>query len=319
MEKTTSILSGRPSSFVDEHIDAPHPINLLDRSNAEHTYISAMVAISKVTGTVVTTNYTPKHAKRLSDLSAINTSNYECINELRRVVEMLPSSLRFSDNSAPVLDRSTEVQRICLGITYYTVQTLIFRSAMIYATFFDSPDAAQKSVGEHINLKRDTEFGVSAAKNLILLAHDGFFRRCPSFQRDGNISFFIISACVTLLFEVLDPATTTSHATDVFHVVEKGLECLDKIDHVRSTTGRAISQDVMAIAKAALFSTETTARLDSNLIDDFAWLGNEYDMNTLPDLESLLPGAGMSMGVDMSAWMWTIADESPPIENVGEK
>jgi len=309
VERMTSILSGRPSNFVDENIDAPYPIDISNSSNNGYAYIRAMVAIAKITGTVVTTNYTPKHAKRLSDLSDINRSNYECIGELERIVEMLPPHLRFSDHSAPVLDTSTEVQRLCLGATYYITQTLIFRSALIYATFFESLALAQDSLGEHINLKRDTDLAISAAKNLVLLAHDGFFRRCPSFQRDGNISFFIISACITLLFEVLHPAATPAHATDVFHIVEKGLQCLDKIDHVGSTTGRAISLDVMAIAKAALFSTEGTTRLESTLMEDFQWLGNEFDMNVFEGLEGLVPDAGMGMSLDMDAW-WSVMNEN---------
>lgn len=309
IERMTSILSGRPSNLVDENIDAPYPIDRPNSSNNGYAYIRAMIAIAKVTGTVVTTNYTPKHAKRLSDLSAIHRSNYECIGELERIDETLPPHLRFADHGTPILDTSIEVQRLCLGVTYYITQTLIFRSALIYATFFDSLELAQESLGERINLKRDTDLAVSAAKDLILLAHDGFFRRCPSFQRDGNISFFIISACITLLFEVLHPAATPAHATDVFHVVEKGLQCLDKIDHVGSTTGRAISLDVMAIAKAALFSTEETTRLESTLMDDFQWLGNEYDMNVFEGFEGLVPDAGMGMSLDMDAW-WNVMDEN---------
>lgn len=89
---------------------------------------------------------------------------------------------------------------------------------------------------------------------------------------DHSFKFFIVSACLTLLFEVLDSETTPAHATEAFHTVEKGLQCLDRINHLGSTTGRAISLDVMRIAKDALFSTEAETRLGSNLVEDFAWL-----------------------------------------------
>lgn len=81
-----------------------------------------------------------------------------------------------------------------------------------------------------------------------------------------------MSACLTLLFEVLDAETTPAHATEVFHVVDKGLQCLDLVDHIGSTTGRAISLDVMKVAKDALFSTEAETRLGSNLVENFSWL-----------------------------------------------
>lgn len=307
MERVSSMLAGRPSCLVEDHIDAPYPIDL---SNTDYSHIRAMARIAKVTNTIVTNNYTPKHAKRVSDLSIINQFNDECMRELQCIVETLPSHLRFSDETTPILDTSREVQRICLGVTYYIAQILIFRSALIYGSFFKTLVQAQQTLGQRIDLRRDTDLGLSAAKSLIHLAHDGFFRRCPSFQRDGNISFFIISACITLLFEVLDPAATPTHVTDVFHIVEKGLQCLDKIDYVGSTTGRAISHDVMAIAQAALFSTEATIRLESSLVDEFSWLGDTYDMNALQGFESLVPDAGLGMGVDMGAWMWNVMDES---------
>jgi len=64
----------------------------------------------------------------------------------------------------------------------------------------------------------------------------------------------------------------------------------------------------MAIAKAALFSTEGTTRLESTLMDDFQWLGDEYDMNVFEGLEGLVPDAGLGMSLDMDAW-WSVIDE----------
>lgn len=68
---------------------------------------------------------------------------------------------------------------------------------------------------------------------------------------------------------------------------------MDKIDHIGTTTGRAISLDVMKVAKDALFSTEAEMRLGSNLIEDFAWLND--DAFQLPQ-----DGAG--------SWLNTIMD-----------
>lgn len=86
------------------------------------------------------------------------------------------------------------------------------------------------------------------------------------------MQLFIVSACLTLLFEVLDSETSPTHAKEVFLVVDKGLRCLDQVHHIGSTTGRNISLDVMRIAKDALLSTEAEKRLESNIVENFAWL-----------------------------------------------
>ncbi|KAJ9627929.1 hypothetical protein H2203_003148 [Taxawa tesnikishii (nom. ined.)] len=252
-----------------------------------------MAVIGKISDNVATANYLPKHMRRLSDLSTSNRINYECTGELHCLIETLPDYLRFSDRNAPVREVWQEVQRTSLGVTYYITQILIFRPALVYATFFDSLTLAQDSIGDRIDIRKYMDLALLSAKNLIGLAHDVFFVRCPSFKRDGNMAFFIISACLTLLFEVLDAETTPAHATEVFHIVEKGLQCLDKIDHIGTTTGRAISLDVMKVAKDALFSTEAEMRLGSNLIEDFAWLND--DAFQLPQ-----DGAG--------SWLNTIMD-----------
>lgn len=87
-----------------------------------------------------------------------------------------------------------------------------------------------------------------------------------------------MSACLTLLFEVLHPTTVPEQATDLFYVVEKGLQCLDESHHVASAAGKTISLDVIKVARDALFSVDALARTDYNMLEDFPWLVDETDL-----------------------------------------
>lgn len=195
MERTTAMLSGRPTCLPEDHIDAPYPVDLpdgLDNRPAQFAYIRAMAVIGKISDNVATANYLPKHMRRLSDLSTSNRINYECTGELHCLIETLPDYLRFSDRNAPVREVWQEVQRTSLGVTYYITQILIFRPALVYATFFDSLTLAQDSIGDRIDIRKYMDLALLSAKNLIGLAHDVFFVRCPSFKRDGNMAVGIL-------------------------------------------------------------------------------------------------------------------------------
>ncbi|KAI5247300.1 hypothetical protein E4T43_02274 [Aureobasidium subglaciale] len=279
MERMMSMFTGRPSCFLDDLIDAPYPDDLLPTQGAsqhvEFAYIRAMAELGRVSERIMTGNYSPTRTKRVADLTEVNRLNGECSKALRDILDTLPSYLHFFDDSTPTGEAWQEVQRSCIGATYHVASILINRPALVYVTFFESKQQAQDSIGDRIDIQRDINLTVSSAKSLISLVHDSFFNRCPAMRRDGNMVYFIVSACLVLLFDVLDTETTPAHAKEVFQAVEKGLECLDRVDHIGSTTGRAISLDVMKIAKDALKSTEPTSHLGSNLMESFTWLNNE--------------------------------------------
>lgn len=276
MERMMSMFTGRPSCFLDDLIDASYPDDFPQaeggKQNVEFAYIRAMAELGRISEKVMVSNYSPTRAKRVADLGEVNRINNECLQALRDLLDTLPPYLHFFDETIPTGEAWQEVQRSCLGATYHIACILISRPALVYVTFFDSKQQAQDSIGNHIDIQRDINRTVSSAKSLISLVYDCFFNRCPAMRRDGNMVYFIVSACLVLLFDVLDTETTPAHATEVFHAVEKGLKCLDRIDHIGSTTGRAISLDVMKIAKDALSSTEPQSHLGSNLMDSFAWL-----------------------------------------------
>ncbi|KAL1310665.1 hypothetical protein AAFC00_000931 [Neodothiora populina] len=277
MERLVSMYLGRPSSLAEDQIDAPFPDDLpagLDSCPTDYAYVRAMAIIGRVSVTVVTGNYSPKTARCVSELTRVNQLNSECIHALQDLKTNMPSFLHFFDENRPIGEEWQEVQRTNVGITYHITRILIFRPALIYVTFFDSLALAQASIGDRIDIKENMDLAVQSARSLINLTYTAFSVRCPSLRRDGNLVPFIVSACLTLLFEILDSEATPAHATEVFHMVDKGLQCLDKVDHIGSITGKNISLDVMRIAKDALLSTEAQSRLESNIVEDFAWLNN---------------------------------------------
>jgi hypothetical protein len=283
MERMVSMFTGRPSCFLDDVIDAPYPDDFPQSASGseqqviEFAYIRAMAELGKISEKVMVSNYCPTKAKPVADLGQVNRINNECLQALRNLLDTLPCYLHFFAETTLTGEAWQEVQRCCLGATYHVACILIHRPALVYVTFFDSKQQAQASIGNHIDIQRDINLTVSSAKNLITLLHTTFFTRCPAMRRDGNMVYFIVSACLVLLFDVLDTETTPAQATAVFQAVEKGLDCLDRIDHIGSTTGRAISLDVMKIAKDALTSTQTTSHpLDSDLMQSFSWLGDDY-------------------------------------------
>ena len=293
MERMMSMFTGRPSCFLDHSIDAPYPDDL-PRSedgsqNIEYAYIRAMAALGKISERIMRAQYSPTRETRVADLTELNRINNECSQALRDLLDTLPSYLHFFNDKAPVGVPWQEVQRSHLGTTYRVVCILMMRPALVYTTFFDSRQQAQESIGDRIDIQRDIDVTVSSARDLISLVYDSFFDRCPTMRRDGNMVYFIVSACLVLLFDVLDTETTPAHAKDVFQAVEKGLKCLDNINHIGSTTGRAISLDVMKIAKDALKSTEPTSDLGTNLMESFTWLNNEmFDQSPYDSASSWL-------------------------------
>lgn len=189
MERNMAMFAGRPTCLPEDHIDAPLPVDLphgSDSQPAQYAYIRAMVVIGRVSDSIMTGNYSPKTAKRVSELSAVNHTNNECTAALQRLLTTLPPYLRFFDETCPIGEEWQEVQRNCLGITYHLTTILIYRPALIYVTFFDSLALAQASIGDSIDIKKSMDLAIFSAKSLIALTHDAFFKRCTAMKRDGN-------------------------------------------------------------------------------------------------------------------------------------
>lgn len=308
MERITCLFLGRPTCLVDDYIDVPHPEDTPGRPGTdpigEYAYIRAMTVVGKISHDLMMASYSPKTVKTALDLPTMNRLTDLCIAELQQVCDSLPQYLRFFEKCGPVGHEWQEVQRTSLGITYHLVRLLIFRPSLVYATFFTSLAAAQESIGNQMVLKINIDNCISSAKMIIDLAHDSFFNRCPNLCQDGHLASAVITACLTLLFDVLDAQTTLLHANEVFGFVDRSLECLCKVDHIGSTTGRAMSMEVMRTAKEALYANELEASLLRDLSHNFTWLNHttsldqagQTDQNASPWTYSMLgiPGFDQS-------------------------
>ncbi|PYI04657.1 hypothetical protein BO78DRAFT_449309 [Aspergillus sclerotiicarbonarius CBS 121057] len=289
-EKMSALFIGRPSALCEDQIDTAYPEDLLDstidpgsdpyfRPTAECAWVRAMSEIGKIADKVSIGTYSPTSMREISDVTRSEQMLVECDAALKLVVQSLPTYLHFFDENLPIGEGWQEVQRISLGLNYCLTQMLMHRPMLIYATTFTSTAEAEKSTAGLLKIQNSVEASVSAARDLINLAHDVYFRRYPDIRFDGSWATFLASACITLLYDVLDPRTATEHATTAFFTIERGIQCLDEIEHIGPLTGKAISLDIMKVAKDALVSIGQSFEPDQSLVDSFLWLMGDGNIN----------------------------------------
>lgn len=284
-ERSCSLYTGRPSAFRDELIDAPYPEDLssVTSTNDPETFkylqsavkcgmIRANAMIGKVSDRILVEIYSSKNLIHVSDLPRVNGTAQDCDMELESMTRTLQPYLHFFDETLPIGEGWQEVQRTMLGNNYYLVRMLMHRPALVFATFFNSRGEAQERAAATMDLAKSIDASVSSAKCIINLNYDAFFHRYPGVKFDGTLATFLVSACVTLLYDVLGPETDIEYSKDIIAVVERGIKCLDLIEHIGPTTGKALSLDVMRVAKDALRSAQTVSQLDQNVMNFFPWL-----------------------------------------------
>lgn len=284
-ERSCSLYSGRPSAFRDELIDAPYPEDLTSVSpmgeleTSKHMQPAmrcgmtrAQAIIGRISDRISVDIYSLKNILNVADLSRVNGTALECDLELESMTRTLPPYLHFFDNSLPVGEGWQEVQRTFLGNQYYLARMLMHRPALVFVTFFNSKAEAEERAAGTMDLQESIDACISSAKSIVELNYDAFFHRFPGVKFDGSSSTYLVTACVTLLYDVLDAETTPEYARSTFTVVERGIKCLDQIEHVGPTNGKALSLDVMKVAKDALRSAQTVNQLDENVMNFFPWL-----------------------------------------------
>ncbi|KAK1145972.1 hypothetical protein N8T08_003620 [Aspergillus melleus] len=62
-----------------------------------------------------------------------------------------------------------------------------------------------------------------------------------------------VAASVTLLYQVLDPATTVEYAKDTFTVIEQAIECLNCMERLGPRAAQKLSVELIQMAKNVLF------------------------------------------------------------------
>lgn len=80
---------------------------------------------------------------------------------------------------------------------------------------------------------------------------------------------FLIAACVAVLYDILDPDTDPDYGKDIFGYVNQAIYCLDQVEHVGPTTGKALSVDVVKYAKDALNAPGEEIHCVRDLFNDF--------------------------------------------------
>ncbi|RDW60636.1 hypothetical protein BP6252_12019 [Coleophoma cylindrospora] len=284
-ERLSALFAGRPSGFIDDDIEAAFPEDLPymeDENNKNYmqpamnlAYVRAMAKLGKVANQVWTGIYSP--AGTADGNSRRNRAIIsECDTNLGRILQGLPEYLHFYDNATTIGEPWQECQRTNLGLCHYLVQILIHRPALVSATLFASKENT-KDIGEQLfDIPTSVATTISAAKSLIGLAHDAIFRRRPAIKQDSGAAFFIVSACVTLLYEVLGPEISASYAKETFGFVEKAVQCLDQMGYVGPTSAKDISVEIMKVAKDAFNSSSIQGERNEDLTGAFPWLNNDF-------------------------------------------
>ncbi|RAK95482.1 Zn(II)2Cys6 transcription factor [Aspergillus ibericus CBS 121593] len=276
-ERISSLYMGRPSSLADRQIDTAYPEDLAYPSDISHApmqecaFIRAMAEISKLADRISIEIYSPASIKCMADLAKLNQTSLECDAALQAINPTLPSYLHFFDDCVPIGEPWQEIQRLGLGFCYYVVRMLLFRPCLVMSTFFSSVSEAQIATG-CAELQSCINASTSAACNLVHLAHDVYFRRFPDIRYDGALASFLISACLTLLYDVPNLGNDPVRARKTFTVVEKAIKCLDEIEHTGYTSGKALSLDLMKVAKQAVLAADPVVDTNQVLVDEFPWL-----------------------------------------------
>ncbi|CAG8363566.1 unnamed protein product [Penicillium salamii] len=284
MEKITALLVGRPSSLRDDQIDAPYPSEHLQSNDMpmhdikqfahgqnDSIFVRLMVELGKLADKILTSIYSVKEVTA-QEQYLIEKKMIECEEMLTSISESLPTHLNFLDEESSIGEDWQETQRLHLGLVYHSMRMLIHRPVMVFTTFFPSSQIAQLHAPGVIQLQQSNGASIASARSIILLARESFFTRLPEVRYDGSLASYIVAACITLLYEVLDPATDVTHAKETFTLVEQAIECLDTMKHLGPQTGKKMSSDIMQMAKNVLFSSPQGQVVDEFLMEEFPWL-----------------------------------------------
>lgn len=283
-ERMSALYTGRPSGLVDDHIDVsypedlpsiPHSSSILDADTShpekECAWIRSMAQIGQLAERVAKTVYSSASAKSWEDLLNVNRETLQCDLVLDGIAQYLPKYLDFFDGTSPVGEEWQEIQRAHLGLNYHMIRMIMHRPALVFASFFASKKEAKEDAANIMRIEESIRASVSAAKEIITICSDCMFNKFPGIRNDTSVAAFLIAACVTVLYDVLGHSTDPDYSKGIFGHVNQGIHCLDQMEHVGPTTGKALSIDVMKCAKDALSATDELLQF-GDLLNEFPWL-----------------------------------------------
>ncbi|KAI3401443.1 hypothetical protein diail_10877 [Diaporthe ilicicola] len=258
-ERLATLCSGRPSCLREDLIDVALPEDLPSSEPDENTnlaFVRAMVALAKIADRISTGIYSAIGA----DAATIDHTGQECDSELDEVTRAVPPFLHFFDTTMPP-SRHTwqEIQRTHLGLAYYHCRILIYRPLVCFASMHstNAEAAAEATLLGISDLQGSIARAMEASEALIGLALEAFTTRVRDMHQDAGVAYYVMGACLTLLYRVLDgPARTSSaDATTIFNLVQDGIRCLDLMNHHGPRASKmTLSERIVTAAKDAFWS-----------------------------------------------------------------
>ncbi|KAJ5691714.1 hypothetical protein N7488_012449 [Penicillium malachiteum] len=208
----------------------------------------------------------------LCDKQNVDVTIAECDESPQEILKNLPCYLHFLDRSRPRGETWQEIQCTHIGLAFHLVRMMNHRPALLSSTLFPPSQGSPRLSETRSFLQRSINISVDSAKEIIEIASNAIFQRATCIRNDASVANYILSACVTLLFNVLSSSVTAAYARHIFVSVEQGIHCLDQTEHMGPITGKAISMDIMKSAKDALALSNSDQYLEDDLAEIFPWL-----------------------------------------------
>ncbi|KAF6799526.1 C6 transcription factor [Colletotrichum sojae] len=323
MDRATTLMSGRPSSFRDEDIDTPFPqnsseIGVLQEINSippcglitDGSFVRVMARMGKIADCIMSGIYSSQKVSDARDL-LMESNIHGCESALGAIFQDFPDFLDFRNTEGPIGTDWQEVQRLHVGIIYYMLLILVHRPALVFTSFFSSVTEAQSVIPPSFNIRQSIETLNASARGMIRLAHESLSMRQPDARSDSSLAIYLVAACVTLLYGVLGPETTPDHARDTFLSVEEAIHCLEGMKHFGPMTGKTLSTDIMRMAKNVLSCPTGSVLTDigNEFMAAFPWLDNDAsDING----EAIPRNEHETLARNLQSWFFV-----PPMEYGG--
>ncbi|KAL4863515.1 fungal-specific transcription factor domain-containing protein [Aspergillus spectabilis] len=281
LERTSALFSGRQSALRDDYIDTPFPDDsAVDRGASPFpsplvhcSWIRSMADLAKVADKILQLS-SPSTVPHSQDLAQVQQVVSDCDKLMDTMLQNLPSYLRFQDPAVPIGDDWQELQRAHLGFTYYLTNSVMHRPFLLFTSLYKTRQEAQNVAGDSVNIEVSIANAVTSSSLLIKLAYDVYYRRHPEVMYDAKMVSFLIYACVTLLYNVLepDPEITTDHVREALEMVNLAIQCMSSTPNARTIGARKVGAKVVDEVKAAWGAAGHFFDMDDGMADILPWL-----------------------------------------------
>ncbi|CAG8138909.1 unnamed protein product [Penicillium salamii] len=292
-ERICAFFTGRPSGFLDSHIDVAQPEDMIfekqpatqDGSgllvNSEPeincAFLRAMSQLGRLIESVSSGIFSLANLQSLYDQRRVDITINECEYCLTEISRSLPVYLQFLDQDRPLGNQWQEIQCTHLGLAFFLIRMMTHRPALVSSSFGHRSEHDEGNPDRQSFIQKSIDISIESAKEMIEIASVAIFQRAKGIKNDASVANYIVSACVTLLYSVTSSIVTPIYARGIFRSVGRGINCLDQMEHMGPTTGKALSMDIMKCAKDALMLSASNHDLERNLVANFPWLNDVYN------------------------------------------